>query len=79
MEGAVTKLTEGQAKMVLDLMNAPALMATNIIEQLETIVREHGDLPVLMHDDVAVREVCAYDADGNTHGPRTEIMFHGWR
>ncbi len=76
----MTQLTRDEAKMVLDMMNAPPMTVGALIEALEEIQREHGsDLPVVMHDDAEVREVCAYDADGNTRGPRVEVVIHGVR
>lgn len=75
----MTKLTRDEAKVVTDLMGMPALTASGLIEALEAIVKEHGDLPVIMHDDAPVRELCAYDADGNTRGQRVEIVLHGFR
>lgn len=50
-----------------------------LIAELEEIEKEHGDLPVVMSDDSPVREVCAYDAEGNTNGQRVEIVLHGHR
>lgn len=65
----MTKLTRDEEKAILDMMNAPQLTVSGLIAELEKIEREHGgDLPVVMHDDSKVREVCAYDADGNING-----------
>lgn len=74
------KLNDDEAKMILNMMNAPPMTLGALISSLEEIEREHGsDLPVVMHDDAEVREVCAYDADGNTRGPRVEVVIHGVR
>ena len=75
----MSEITADQAKMLVDLMSAPQLTASQLIEELEAIVKEHGDLPVVMVDDTAVREVCAYDGDGNTRGHRVESVLHGFR
>lgn len=73
------KMTADQAKIVTDLMNAPALTVSGLIRALEQIESEHGDLPVLLHDDSAVREACAYDKDGDSRGKRVEVVLHGVR
>lgn len=75
----MSEITADQAKMLVDLMSATQLTASQLIEELEAIVKGHGDLPVVMADDTAVREVCAYDGDGNTRGQRIEIVLHGFR
>jgi hypothetical protein len=76
----MSSLTRDEAKMVLDLMNAPNLTVSTLIEELEKIERVGGgNLPVKMHDDTPVREVCAYDADGNVRGPHVEVIIHGFR
>lgn len=73
-------LTREEEKMILDMMSAPQLTVAGLIAELEKIEREHGgDIPVVMHDDSEVREVCAYDADGNTLGKRVEVVIHGVR
>ncbi|MFA5952261.1 MAG: hypothetical protein WC807_18490 [Hyphomicrobium sp.] len=73
-------LTPDEARNIMQLANAPQLTVSGLIEALEEIEREHGgDLPVFMHDDAEVREVWAYDAEGNTRGPRVEVMIHGVR
>lgn len=76
----MTALTRDQAKLMLELMNAPNLTVSTLIEELEKIERDGGgDLPVKMHDDTPVREACAYDADGNVRGTHVEVMLHGFR
>lgn len=75
----MSEITAEQAKLVVDLMNMPQLTASQLINELEAIVKAHGDLPVVMHDDSPVREVCAYDADGNIRGKCVEIVIHGFR
>lgn len=72
------KLTRDEAKMVMDLINAPPLTVSGLIAELEKIEREHGgSLPVKMCGDAEVREARAYDADGNTRGERVEVVLHG--
>lgn len=76
----MTQLTAEQAKVVLDLMNAPPLTVSGLIAELEKIERDGGgDLPVKMYDDTEVREACAYDDEGNCRGPRVEVILHGVR
>lgn len=53
------------------------MKASDLIEELEKIVKLHGDLPVLLTDDSSAREVIAYDADGNTRKKRVVIVIHG--
>lgn len=76
----MTKLSREDAKAISQLMNAPQLTVASLIAELEKIERDGGgDLPVFMHDDAAVREVCAYDADGNCRGQKVEVIIHGVR
>lgn len=76
----MSSTTRDEAKIVLDLMNAPNLTVSTLIEELGKIVRNGGgDLPVKMHDDTPVQEVCAYDADGNIRGSHVEVIIHGFR
>ena len=64
---------------VRPLKEMPKMTASQLITALGALVAEHGDLPVVMWDDSPVREVSAYDADGNLKGKRTEIVLHGTR
>ena len=56
-----------------------ALRASDLVQQLEALISRHGDLPVLMWDDSDIREVGAYDADGDTNSTRVVIILHGQR
>ena len=62
-----------------EIRDGKPVMASTVIEQLTKLVRTHGDLPVILADrDVTLREIKAYDADGDTVGTPVEIGLHGW-
>lgn len=55
------------------------MMASDLIEALEKLIKDHGDLPVLLNDDSPVREAAPYDKNGNVRGRMVEIVLHGWK
>lgn len=66
-------------EIVVEMLEARPMSATHVIARLQKLVADHGDLPVILDDrDVALRQIIAYDAEGNSVGPRVEIVLHGW-
>lgn len=58
----------------------PPLMASELVEELEQLIDRHGDMLVTIADNCAkVREVRAYDTNGNSIGKPVEFALHGWR
>jgi hypothetical protein len=55
------------------------MMASDLVEALEELIKKHGDLPVLLNDDSPVREAAPYDKNGNVRGKMVEIVLHGWK
>lgn len=64
--------------MAKDEIAPPPMTASDLVSELEEIIKQHGDLPVLLNDDSPVRQVCPYDAEGDTRGKMVEIVLHGW-
>ena len=66
-------------EIMADMASARPMLASAVIARLQAIMRDHGDLPVILADrDVTLREIIPYDADGNTVGKPTEIGLRGW-
>jgi hypothetical protein len=53
------------------------MTANDLIEALEAIVKDHGDMPVILSDDSRLCEILACDADGGVRGKRVEIVLRG--
>lgn len=65
--------------IMAEMVSARPMPATYVIARLQQLVADHGDLPVILADrDVYLREIVAYDAEGNSAGPRVEFGLHGW-
>lgn len=54
------------------------MSVSDLIWALESVLKEHGDLPVLLGDDSRVQELIAYDEDGDTRGKRVEVVIRGY-
>ena len=60
--------------------NLPPMMASDLIDELETLIDQHGDVMVIVaSNDIKVREVQAYDINGDTKGTVVEFSLHGWK
>lgn len=68
--------TEEKSMCDIDL---PPLMASELVGELEQLIDRHGDMLVtIAANDAKIREVRAYDENGNSIGNPVEFALHGW-